>query len=163
MTNFRLRIKHPSGAEFEAEGPAELILSEKTLFFDSLELQPAERHDIMRRPLAQGLAQWAAVAETGQGNLRLRIKHPDIKAEAAALIILAAGKYLNNTPGLSAIELSKAIKRSGYVPGRIDRLLAKANKDGLITATGTKRSRAYQITDRGAERAWLEARKLQAN
>lgn len=160
MANFRLRIKHPSGAEFEAEGPAELILSEKTLFLDSLSPRIARRQESTEQQQIQQQEQWSAIAETGQGELRLKTKHPEIKAEAAALIIMAANKYLNNTPGLSAIELSKAIKRSGYIPGRIDRLLAKANKNGLITASGTKRSRAYQITNRGAEKAWLEARKL---
>ena len=161
MTNFRLRIKHPSGAEFEAEGPAELILSEKTLFLDSLNARTARRQEPTEEQPIQQQEQWATIAETGQGELRLKTKHPEIKAEAAALIIMAASKYLNNTAGLSAIVLAKAIRRSGYIPGRIDRLLAKANKDGLVTASGTKRSRAYQITDRGAEKAWLEARKLQ--
>ncbi|HNW43063.1 MAG TPA: hypothetical protein PKI19_01060 [Elusimicrobiales bacterium] len=156
MTNFRLRIKHPSGAEFEAEGPAELILSEKTAFLSSLghqettQIQPAEEK-----------RQWADIAENNSEGLKLRTKHPDMKADTAALIILASGKYLNNAQESSALALAKAIKRSGFTPGRIDRLLAKANKEGLVKASGTKRSRAYQITDRGAERAWLEARKLE--
>lgn len=155
MTNFRLRIKHPSGAEFEAEGPAELILSEKNSFLSSL----GQTKTPDQRP-AQEQKHWATITETGPDGIRLRIKHPEMRADTAALVLLAAWKYLNNTPELSAITLSKAIKISGYAPGRLDRLLAKANKEGLLTASGTKRNRAYQITDRGAERAWLEARKL---
>ena len=155
MTNFRLRIKHPSGAEFEAEGPAELILSEKISFLSSLGQQETKE----RQP-AQEQAQWAAITETGTDGFRLKTKHPEMPAETAALIILAAWRYLRNTPEMSAILLSKAIKRSGFAPGRLDRLLTKANKEGLLTASGTKRNRAYQVTDRGAERAWLEARKL---
>ncbi len=155
MTNFKLRIKHPSGAEFEAEGPAELILSEKNSFLSSLG-QPAQAPQLPAREQAQ----WATITENTRAGLRLKTKHPELKADAAALILLAAGKYLNNTQEISAMALAKAIKSSGYAPGRLDRLLAKANKEGLLTASGTKRSRAYQVTDRGAERAWLEARKL---
>ena len=159
MTNFRLRIKHPSGAEFEAEGPAELILSEKISFLNSLGAAHLPLNQPENQP-AKAPLQWAAIAETSGDGLRLRAKHPEIKAETAALILLAAGKYLLNSQESSALALAKAIKRSGYTPGRIDRLLAKANKEGLVKASGTKRNRAYQITDRGIERAWLEARKL---
>ncbi|MEI7528511.1 MAG: hypothetical protein WCK76_06170 [Elusimicrobiota bacterium] len=157
MTNFRLRIKHPSGAEFEAEGPAELILREKDSFLTSL-----GQHQAPERQPPQEQAQWAAITETGREGLRLRVKHPEIKAETAALILLTAWKYLGNTQKLSALALAKDIKSSGYSPGRLDRLLARADKEGLITASGTKRSRAYQITARGAEKAWLEARRLAA-
>jgi len=156
MTNFRLRIKHPSGAEFEAEGPAELILREKDSFLNSLGQQQAAPE---QQP-PQEQARWAAITETGQEGIRLRTKHPGIKAETAALIILTAWKYIGNAPELSALALAKAIKSSGYAPGRLDRLLAKANREGLLTASGTKRNRSYQITARGAEKAWLEARKL---
>ena len=155
MTNFRLRIKHPSGAEFEAEGPAELTLSEKNSFLSSLGHQGAMTNHEEREQIP-----WSTIAETGRDGIRLKTKHPEMRAETAALIILAATKYFNNMPEISAMALAKAIKSSGYAPGRLDRLLAKANKEGLIKASGTKRSRSYQITDRGAERAWLESRKL---
>jgi len=38
--------------------------------------------------------------------------------------------------------------------------LARAIREGSIKASGTKRNRAYYITDKGLETAWLEARKL---
>jgi len=158
--NFKLRIKHPSGAEFEAEGPAEFILSEKEGFLNRL--PPAER--VAGAPGSQpetpaGPA-WDALIDDKNGLTILKNKHPGVKAEEAALLLIAAEKQLKGSPEISAITLSKAVKASGYAPERLDRILAKAIKEGLITASGTKRSRTYQITDKGLERAWLEARKL---
>lgn len=155
--NYKLRIKHPSGAEFEAEGPAEFILQEKEGFLSRLtapENQPGEPAEATRESL------WKTLAEPRNGLTILKNKHPGLKAGDAALLILAADRLLNGSQGMGAIALSKAIKASGYAPERIDRLLTRPNKEGLLKASGTKRNRAYHITDKGLERAWLEARKL---
>ncbi|HAT71578.1 MAG TPA: hypothetical protein DCS63_02035 [Elusimicrobia bacterium] len=158
--NFKLRIKHPSGAEFEAEGPAEFIRAEKEGFLGRLTGEPGtggpEKHH--KEPQQEPL--WSALAEARNGLLMLKNKHQHLKAGDAALLILAAERQLNMANSVAAIALSKAIKASGYAPERIDRLLTKAYKEGLVKASGTKRNRAYQITDKGLERAWLEARRL---
>lgn len=159
--NYKLRIKHPSGAEFEAEGPAEFIISEKEGFLSRLGPAPGARAEAGRQVKEpQETPSWEALAETKNGLTILRNKHPQVKAGEAALLILAAERQLNNTESLSAITLSKAVKTSGYAPERLDRTLTKAVREGLIKASGTKRNRSYHITDKGLERAWLEARKL---
>ncbi|MBI5743557.1 MAG: hypothetical protein HY952_03315 [Elusimicrobia bacterium] len=158
--NFKLRIKHPSGAEFEAEGPAEFIQAEKNGFLRGLSAAGQAGEAAKHHEEQAGEPAWDTLAEAKGGLLILRNKHQSLKAGDAALMILAAEKLLNKTSSVGAIALSKAIKASGYAPERIDRLLAKANREGLLKASGTKRNRAYQITDRGLERAWLEARKL---
>ena len=72
----------------------------------------------------------------------------------------SSGSYKLDGQEISALTLSKAVKVSGYAPERLDRVLVKAIKEGLILASGTKRNRAYQITDKGLEIAWLKAAKL---
>lgn len=158
--NYKLRIKHPSGAEFEAEGPAEFITSEKEGFLRRLPAsgQPEPAPAIGKT--APESPDWAGLAEARNGLTTLKNKHPGLKAGEAALIILAAERQLKGSRDLSAIALSKAVKTSGYAPERLDRVLTKAIKEGLVKASGTKRNRAYEITDRGLEMAWLEARKL---
>lgn len=160
--NYKLRIKHPSGAEFEAEGPAEFILSEKDGFLSRLDTGAASASAGHARTnnTAQEKPSWELLAEAKNGITILRNKHPQLKAGEAALLILAAERQLNGTADLSAITLSKAVKTSGYAPERLDRTLTKAIKEGLIKASGAKRNRSYHITDKGLERAWLEARKL---
>jgi hypothetical protein len=158
--NYKLRIKHPSGAEFEAEGPADFILTEKEGFLSRLGAPAKSSAGQPDQEKAAGQPDWTAIAETANGLTILKNKHPQLKAAEAALLLLASDRQLNDMEKVGALALSKAIKTSGYIPGRIDRLLAKATREGLVRASGTKRNRAYQITGKGLERAWLEARKL---
>ncbi len=159
--NYKLRIRHTSGAEFEAEGPAEFILSEKESFLNNLTAsEKGASVPAKTQPETGSGPAWNALAETKNGLTILKNKHPGVKAGAAALLLLAAEKQLKGSREISAITLSKAVKTSGYAPERLDRILTKAIKEGLIKASGTKRNRTYQITDRGLETAWLEARKL---
>lgn len=156
--NYKLRIKHPSGAEFEAEGPAEFILKEKEGFLGSITAEP-------RLPSKQpsGAVQepdWEALTVTSKGLRILKNKHPGLKAPEAALLLLAAETNATGSRELGAIVLSKAVKASGYAPERLDRVLGKALREGLIRASGTKRTRVYEITEKGLESAWLQARKL---
>ncbi|MDP2866463.1 MAG: hypothetical protein Q8O90_09485 [Elusimicrobiota bacterium] len=159
--NYKLRIKYPSGAEFEAEGPAEFILSEKDGFINRLNApgtSPAA--PAVKRYEAGSGPDWDALADTKNDLTTLKNKHLGVKAGEAALLILAAERQLKSSLEISALTLSKAVKVSGYAPERLDRVLAKAIKEGLILASGTKRNRAYQITDKGLEIAWLKAAKL---
>ena len=156
--NYKLRLKHPSGAEFEAEGPAEFILAEKEVFLRGL---PAGTGKAPEQPETRQGSAWGAIAEAKNGLIHLKDKHPGLKAAEAALLLLAAAVQLSGSHETSALTLSRAIKASGYMPGRVDRLLAKAAREGLVKAAGTKRNRSYRITEKGLGRASLEARKLQ--
>jgi len=162
--NYKLRLKDPSGAEFEAEGPAEFILTEKASFLEDLRHKiPAPGH-----PAAPGSRETALKADfwdkiiSLKGDLaELRIKSPEIGAAEAALILLAANRALNNKEDLGAITLSKTLKTSGYEPDRLDRLLAKEIREGRVTASGTKRNRTYRLTQKGLEKAYLAIKKLE--
>jgi len=166
MTNLKLRIKHPSGAEFEAEGPAEFILTEKTSFLKTIaagnktrQENPAETHGSAGEPQNAGF--WNKITAKKQDLTILKIKPPEMTAREAALVLLAAARALDARQETSAIALSKAIKASGYSPDRLDRLLAGDIRAGRVTASGTKRNRTYSIKDTGMEAAWLAARKLE--
>lgn len=159
--NYKLRIKYPSGAEFEAEGPADFILSEKNGFISRLGAAEKGAGAPVETRLETGVEPaWSALTETKNGLTTLKNKHLGLKAGEAALLLLAAERQLKGSPEISALTLSKAVKASGYVPERLDRVLTEAVRKGLIKASGTKRNRAYEITNRGLEAAWLEAKKL---
>ena len=164
MTNFRLRLKHPSGAEFEAEGPAEFILTEKTSFLTTLEPRrkdsPGAAAKAPKSEAEQSVAFWDRVTAKKNDLTILKIKPPGMSAREAALALLAASRIREGKRETSAITLSKAVKASGYAPARLDRLLAGDLKAGRITASGTKRNCAYAITDPGIEAAWLAIRRL---
>ena len=157
MDHYKLRIKDSSGAEFEAEGPVEFILNEKESFLKGLD----NRKTGQGTPAAAGVGKtapetdfWDKVVEIKKDLPRLMVKSPVINAAEAALILMAAGRSANQTEDTSAITLSKALRASGYEPDRLDRLLSKEIREGRVTASGTKRSRTYRITQKGLERAY---------
>ncbi|MBU2575356.1 MAG: hypothetical protein KKH28_14910 [Elusimicrobia bacterium] len=155
MSSYKLRLKHPSGAEFEAEGPTEFILNEKTSFLAGIAATQAGEK-AAGAPAAGAppeAAFWAKIVEHKGELLKLRIKAPGIGAVEAVLILMAANRALNLKEDLSAIILSKALKTSGYEPDRLDRLLTKEIRESRITASGTKRNRTYRLTQKGAEAA----------
>lgn len=159
--NYKLRIKYPSGAEFEAEGPAEFILSEKDGFISRLNTPgTGSAAPANKQPEAGSGPGWDALTDSKNGLTKLKNKHLGVKAGEAAVLILAAERQLKGYMEISALTLSKAVKASGYAPERLDRALTKAIREGLILASGTKRNRTYQITDKGLEIAWLKATKL---
>jgi len=163
MTNFKLRLKHPSGAEFEAEGPAEFILTEKANFLNSMDRGARREQQSLGAAPAQadpGQAFWDKIVTTRDGQYILTTKPPGMTAGEAALILLAASKAKDGEPDLGAISLSRAVKASGYAPDRLDRLLAQYIKAGRITASGTKRNRTYAITESGVSAAWAAAKKM---
>ena len=162
MNNYKLRLKHPSGAEFEAEGTPEFILKEKTSFLEGITAAPAgaARTTAPGAEASQETAFWARIIDSKGGLLKLRIKTPEISAVEAVLILIAANRVLSREEDMSAITLSKALKTSGYEPDRLDRLLTKEIRAGRITASGTKRNRTYRLLQKGIEAAAAAILKL---
>ena len=157
MDHYKLRIKDPSGAEFEAEGPEEFILNEKENFLKDLNRRKADLGSLTAvepEKADQKAEFWDKVVELKGEVLRLKVKSPQISAAEAALILTAANRAVYQQEETSAMDLSKALKVSGYEPDRLDRLLAKEIREGRATASGTKRNRTYHITQRGLEKAF---------
>jgi hypothetical protein len=172
MSNYKLRLKDPSGAEFEAEGPADFVQNEKACFLEAMRLKiakPAPRteagsQDNAQKPVGgpeDGF--WEKIITIKDNLISLRFKYPEISAAEAALILLAANRALNQSEDLSAIALSKALRSSGYQPDRLDRLLSNEIKTGKAAASGTKRNRTYRITQKGLEKTCGVANKLAGN
>lgn len=160
MSNSKLRLKYPSGAEFEAEGPAEFIQSEKADFLAGITASAGARPPAQSpAETRQETAFWDRVVDR-KGPLKLRIKAPEIGPVDAVVMLMAASRALSLKEDMSAITLSKALKTSGYEPDRLDRLLTKEIREGRITASGTKRNRTYRLTQKGIEAAAIAITRL---
>lgn len=155
----KLRIKHPSGAEFEAEGPENFIIEQKRAFIEEI-LKSDSDATILSITAKTEENLWQKLISFKNGIPYLLYKTPEIKASDSLLIIMAAIKVLKKIEEISAIKLSKAIKLSGYSPKRLDRELSEEIKSGMISALGTKRNRIYRINPKGMEEAYLKALKI---
>ncbi|NLO91853.1 MAG: hypothetical protein GX410_07680 [Elusimicrobia bacterium] len=169
----RLRLK--DGSEFEAEGPASLVISEKNLFLsgNAQAASPQQSTPDQQPPQSQGhntetprqadKLPWSRLAEERNGIIYLISKPQEATAADAALLITAAAKMVAQIDQLPALQLSKSLKKSGYFQGRLDRITAKEVKNGFLSALGTKRNRAYCLTPKGLARAFALAEKLLAD
>src|SRR5262245_10964427 len=98
-----LRLKLPSGAEFEATGDPEFIRAERTAFMD-LRSQPTSAPDV-RTGGQPGLADWDAIVESQGGNLQLRAKLKSDKTQKdACLVLLAAAQKVLHQPRPTAAQ-----------------------------------------------------------
>lgn len=161
----KLRLRYPSGAEFEAEGSIDFILSEKNRFIGDMEKpgtkggQDAENIPAKEaRPAKHEI--WQKIAAFKQNILILTTKSPLISKIEAGILIIAAAQALGPMPGYPAVRLAKSMRISGYQPERMDRLLVQAIKEGKITASGMKRNRIYSLAPKGMAEAFSIAHKV---
>lgn len=154
----RLRIKYPSGAEFEAEGSEVFIMEQKKAFEEILYKDRKNEQQIKKYPPdIEKENIWQKVVSYKDSNIPyIPLKIQGMKANSAALIIIAALKIMKNIEEISAIKLSKALKLSGFSPKRLDRELSYELKTGMLSALGTKRNRVYKINPKGIEEAYLK-------
>lgn len=102
---------------------------------------------------------WLKVAYLDGTDIVLRRKVKDLKPGIAALITLAAAKMLAGITKMTALELSKSLRMSGYLKGgeRLDRILAAEIKAGTLFFEGSKRNREYMISQTGTAKAYTSA------
>lgn len=141
----------PSQADADPQDPQQLLLQPAALRTKPrTAMQPSDE--------AQRL--WEGIVKVDDGHVYLRRKSRLITPETAALLLLAAAKVLLQENSYSALALAKSLAKSGYGGGRLDRLLGPDLRQGTLRAEGSKRSRAYLLSDEGFARAYVLAGKL---
>ena len=110
------------------------------------------------KPVFSSTRVWEQLLTQEGDNLYLRRKF-HLSADDAALILLAGGKELLQKDGCSALWLSRALAKSGFETGRLDRLLAPAQKLSFLLCQGAKRIRLYMLTPAGLAHAFVLAEK----
>lgn len=105
---------------------------------------------------------WEKLCKTEGETVFLRRKHRLLTPSYAALLVLAGAKTLLNTSQYSALALAKSMKQAGFLGEgeRLDRVLAAEIRQKIITFSGQKRSRSYQLSDEGFARAYIFAQKI---
>lgn len=112
------------------------------------------------QPAAPLATLWERLFKQEDGVLVFRRKSRLLTAPTAALVLLAAAKILRKEDEFSALHLSKALRKSGYAEGRLDRLLLSEMRAGSLTSVGSKRGRAYKLSGEGFARAAVLAEKI---
>lgn len=136
-------------------------------YFTKVKAKPQGKQDKKAEqpiPRPEGTV-WERIAYPDGRLIILRRRDKTLSTETAALIILGAAKMLNNMPKMSALELSKSLKVSGYLKEkeRLDRILAQEIKQSTLVFEGSKRNRDYIITQSGTAKAYTAAERVLLN
>jgi hypothetical protein len=168
----RLRLKLPSGAEFEAEGSPEFVSLERKEFLGTnpreIRQQPKPAAQAPETPPAPQPA-----ASTGQATARplepnwnelIEIHGPNIQLRAklkgggtekeACLVLLAASQRVLRLPKPTAAQLARWMRLSGYPIQRVDRVIQDTLENGDILASGSRRGRRYELSSPGLAKAF---------
>jgi uncharacterized protein (DUF849 family) len=152
MENFRVKIRLIDGQELEVEGTRDFVTQEKERFLE-MALQSKSASKTSEKYPKIDTQAWQKILETKGDLLIIKVKNPDISVSQSALMIVAGSRFFLDSDRVSALTLSKSLKRSGYLKGRLDRIIAPEIKNGHIIASGTKRNRGYQSTQKGLFKA----------
>ncbi len=124
-----------------------------------LSLPPAQRGASAESAAFPALRLWERILKE-DGEIVVLRKKMRLSPNEGALLLLAGARVLLKQPACSALNLSRALKKSGFDEVRLDRLLAPDIKNGHITSDGSKRSRMYRLTNEGFARSFVLAEKL---
>lgn len=130
-----------------------------SLPWPNLSLPPAQRGASAESAAFPALRLWERILKE-DGEIVVLRKKMRLSPNEGALLLLAGARVLLKQPACSALNLSRALKKSGFDEGRLDRLLAPDIKNGHITSDGSKRSRMYRLTNEGFARSFVLAEKL---
>lgn len=171
----RVRLRWPSGAEFEAAGSAEFVAKESKDFLLRLQAGaagegeggeagaagPQTQPEGRQKRLGEPQIGWDEIAELHGRTLQLRAKLEAGKTERdACLVLMACAQKKLQEAKPTATQLAKWLRRSGYPVGRMDRALQDAVAQGEILASGSRRARRYELTSSGRLKALLLAESL---
>ena len=161
----RLRLKLPDGSEFEAEGTAEFVQSERQQFQASINPPPtnnirAQSKSPEENPYALNI-HWETIIEQKDGGIHLRAKlSGDRSHKDACMVLLSASQSLLRQPRPTATQLAKWLRISGYPVQRMDRTLQEGIAQREILSSGSRRARRYELTGPGKIKALLLAQQL---
>lgn len=166
-----MRFRLPNGEEFEAEGTREFIEHERNYFLNligqfQVPTQPkSNAHPRTITPNANEYSElhmWEQLLRQ-DGEILVFRKRVKLSIPEVAILLIAGARVLLSKNAYSALELAKSIKACGMIiqGGRLDRALATELQTGRLIATGSKRSRAYSLSDEGSAKAFMLAEKLQ--
>jgi hypothetical protein len=154
----RVRLKLPSGLEVEAEGQPEFVRAQVNDLLRYAEPPPAKIAG-PQLPLEPEALEKILDQEGAELSLRALPPGAGDPQDACLALILGSEKRLGQ-PKPTAAQLAKWLRKSGFSILRMDRSLKRAVINGHILASGSRRSRRYELSQKGRIQALLAAERL---
>jgi len=161
MSESRLKIKFGEH-EFEAEGSAESIERQLETFkrLVAPEPEPRPAAEIMKQPETDKAAAPVELERIMRIQGRTVSLSVSTKLEDAVLLMILGQRQFRQNHIVSGGEVMRGLRESGFRVGRADTVLKRHAGQGSIIAIGRYRTRRYQFSQAGLERAEQIARQL---
>jgi hypothetical protein len=168
-TKLKVRI---GGDEFDGEGPEETVNRQYQDFLKARTVavppEPPKQPPIVNpadnKPETPASGEQSNVAKITRVDDRLvtltAMPQGDNREVDAALLLLLGHRVLRSSDLVSADQLLGGLKQSGLGLDRADRVMGKAEAEGLITRSGVRRGVKYRLTNPGLQKAETLAKDL---
>jgi hypothetical protein len=163
MESYKLHIK-VGPHEFQGEGSEEAVkksFEEWKLMIASAGPSPDTNPDSTRRSDSGGVLEEAHIArlylldekkKRGLVTLRLLPRGEDRDPDAVLLILLGFGRMRDQIE-VPVTQLKPALKQSGCNVDRVDAVVAKYLREGLLNKGGSGKGGKYSLTNSGTQKA----------
>ncbi len=167
------RLKMKIGVnEFEAEGDPDVVKAQLQAFMElvalagatkpepprvdeppppALPFPPLSNHDGQKPDPSAIDSMLGKIMKVEGRVVSLTVRAPTI--DDAVLLILYGHKMLRSTEAVGGFEVMQGLTTTGQRVDRVDRVLDKAGREGLVIIIGERRSRRYRIANPGITRA----------
>jgi hypothetical protein len=164
----KIKVKFGNN-EFEAEGPAELVKEQFESFKQLISTAgsisvpgvigiPLETKQNKQDTTHSTTLTYNSIMEVSGRIISLTALPKS--TEDAALVIMLGHKELKSSSSVTAQEIGDGLEQSGRPVLRVDRIMEKSLKDGLVLKTGVKRSTRYRLTNPGFVKSLAIAKEL---
>ena len=154
MSESKVRIKLGEH-EFEAEGPVEAIRTQLDVFKQLI--APPKPAETPVQPPAVPPLPLDKIMKHSRDVVSISIS---TDLDDAVLLMLLGQRHFRRNDIVSGSQIMNGLRQSGLDVPRVDMVLNKHARHGNIIATGIRRTRRYQLSVTGLQRAQQIARKL---
>jgi hypothetical protein len=161
--------------EFEAEGPAESVKQQLDAFRELIGLglsSKKEDHvidsdtsveDEESKPVAQANNRPPLDRIMRANGRIISLTALPSSTEDAVLLIIVGHSHYRNNESVTGQEIGDGLAQSGRSVERVDRIMLKPLKEGLVLKSGLRRSTRYRLTNQGYQKALNIAKDLLAS
>lgn len=174
METSKIRMKI-GDHEFEAEGPIESVQQQLLAFKELIGLIPAPKQSVSAPPANSGSQDQqndGVVQVPGNPNLEriMRVAGRVVSLTAipssiedSALLIMVGHQLQRNNESVTGQEIGDGLAQSGRAVDRVDRIMVKPMKAGLVLKSGAGRASRYRLSNQGYLKAMTIAKDLLAS
>jgi hypothetical protein len=151
METYKLKMKI-GDAEFDAEGPVEVVQAQFAAFKELIEKTPQKASERLGNNESTVAGTPALERIMKHDGRIVSLTAHTAAIEDAVMLVLIGQKAFRNNDSITGGEVIDGLRQSGHPIPRVDRVLDKLANDGVVIRTGEGRGTRYRLSNQGMHR-----------